>query len=54
VRIVTIAGAGHMVSGDENDLFNTAIMDFIRRLPSSGGSAGRPAPRAAVERADAQ
>lgn len=53
-RIVTIAGVGHMVSGDENGLFNAAIMDFIRRLPSSDGSAGRPAPRAAVERADAQ
>ncbi len=31
-RVVTIAGAGHMVSGDENDLFNAAIVNFMTGL----------------------
>jgi pimeloyl-ACP methyl ester carboxylesterase len=27
-----VAGAGHMVAGDRNDLFNDAIVDFLERL----------------------
>ncbi|MGH8446905.1 MAG: alpha/beta fold hydrolase [Solimonas sp.] len=26
-----VAGAGHMVAGDDNDAFNAAVMDFLRR-----------------------
>lgn len=29
---VDVGGAGHMVAGDRNDSFNSAIMDFIGRL----------------------
>jgi peroxiredoxin len=29
---VDVAGAGHMVAGDRNDLFNDAIVDFLDRL----------------------
>jgi pimeloyl-ACP methyl ester carboxylesterase len=28
-----VAGAGHMVAGDRNDLFNDAIVSFLDRLP---------------------
>jgi pimeloyl-ACP methyl ester carboxylesterase len=28
-RLVDVAGAGHMVAGDRNDLFNTAVVDFL-------------------------
>lgn len=34
--VVSIPGVGHMVSGDENDAFNTAIVDYLKRLPSDG------------------
>ena len=27
-----VAGAGHMVAGDRNDLFNDAIVDFLERV----------------------
>ena len=27
-----VAGAGHMVAGDRNDLFNDAIVDFLDRV----------------------
>ena len=27
-----VAGAGHMVAGDRNDLFNDAIVDFLARV----------------------
>ncbi len=30
-EIVDVAGAGHMVAGDKNDAFNTAVIDFVRR-----------------------
>jgi pimeloyl-ACP methyl ester carboxylesterase len=26
-----VAGAGHMVAGDRNDVFNSAILDFLAR-----------------------
>ncbi len=28
---VDVAGAGHMVAGDRNEVFNTAILDFLER-----------------------
>jgi len=28
-----VGGAGHMVAGDRNDLFNAAVIDFLERLP---------------------
>ncbi len=32
-RYADVAGAGHMVAGDRNDIFNNAIVDFLRSLP---------------------
>jgi pimeloyl-ACP methyl ester carboxylesterase len=29
---VAVPGAGHMVAGDRNDAFNSAILDFMARL----------------------
>jgi len=31
-RFVEVGGAGHMVAGDRNDLFNDAIVDFLRDI----------------------
>ena len=31
-RLVDVAGAGHMVAGDKNDLFNDAIVTFLDKL----------------------
>ena len=31
-EFVDVAGAGHMVAGDRNDVFNDAVLDFIERL----------------------
>jgi pimeloyl-ACP methyl ester carboxylesterase len=31
-ELVDVAGAGHMVAGDRNDLFNQSIVDFLTRL----------------------
>ena len=28
---VNITGAGHMVAGDKNDIFNRAVIDFLDR-----------------------
>ena len=33
-EFVDVAGAGHMVAGDRNDIFNEAIVGFLDRLPS--------------------
>jgi non-heme chloroperoxidase len=30
-EVVDVAGAGHMVAGDRNDAFNSAVVDFIER-----------------------
>ena len=30
-EVVDIAGAGHMVAGDKNDVFNDAVIDFVNR-----------------------
>jgi len=32
-RFADVSGAGHMVAGDRNDAFNTAIIRFLRDLP---------------------
>jgi non-heme chloroperoxidase len=31
-RYVDVAGAGHMVAGDRNDLFNDAVASFLDEL----------------------
>ena len=31
-EVVNVAGAGHMVAGDENDAFNEAVIEFIERV----------------------
>jgi len=33
--MVDVAGAGHMVTGDRNDLFNDAVASFLGRLPTA-------------------
>lgn len=33
-RYARVDGAGHMVAGDRNDLFNQAIVDFLTDLPA--------------------
>ncbi len=30
-EVVDVAGAGHMVAGDKNDVFNSAVIDFVQR-----------------------
>jgi non-heme chloroperoxidase len=30
-EVVDVAGAGHMVAGDKNDVFNAAVIDFVNR-----------------------
>jgi pimeloyl-ACP methyl ester carboxylesterase len=30
-EVVDVAGAGHMVAGDANDAFNSAVIDFVSR-----------------------
>ena len=32
-KFVDVSGAGHMVAGDRNDLFTSAIVDFMDTLP---------------------
>jgi non-heme chloroperoxidase len=31
-RLVDVAGAGHMVAGDRNDLFNDAVVSFLAEV----------------------
>lgn len=31
---VDVSGTGHMVAGDDNDAFTTAVLDFLDRLPT--------------------
>jgi non-heme chloroperoxidase len=33
-QVVDVPGAGHMVAGDANDLFNKAVIEFIGGLPA--------------------
>lgn len=30
-EVVDVSGAGHMVAGDKNDAFNSAVLDFVQR-----------------------
>ena len=30
-EVVDVAGAGHMVAGDKNDVFNSAVIEFVQR-----------------------
>jgi len=34
LEVVTVAGAGHMVAGDRNDAFNSAVIGFLQRCRS--------------------
>jgi non-heme chloroperoxidase len=34
-RLVDVGGAGHMVAGDRNDLFNEAVVSFLDEVRSS-------------------
>ena len=34
-QLVDVAGAGHMVAGDRNDLFNDAVVNFLESLRSA-------------------
>ena len=31
-RYVDVAGAGHMIAGDRNDAFNSAVVDFLQEV----------------------
>ena len=31
-RFIDVAGAGHMVAGDRNDVFNDAVVEFLHTL----------------------
>lgn len=33
-ELADVAGAGHMVAGDRNDVFNDAVVAFLERLPA--------------------
>ena len=37
LEVADIRGAGHMVAGDKNDEFNSAVIDFLQRVMPSGG-----------------
>ncbi|MEM9108045.1 MAG: alpha/beta hydrolase, partial [Pseudomonadota bacterium] len=32
-RLADVSCAGHMVAGDRNDIFQSAILDFLHDLP---------------------
>jgi pimeloyl-ACP methyl ester carboxylesterase len=39
LEVVDVTGAGHMVAGDKNDVFNAGVLSFLQRhLPVSSGS----------------
>jgi len=38
-----VAGASHMVAGDDNDAFSTAVIDFLEDLPGDQIARSRPA-----------
>ena len=40
---VNITGAGHMVAGDRNDIFGSAVIEFLARTVPVGGSPLQPA-----------
>ena len=33
-QFIDVAGAGHMVAGDRNDIFNDAVVEFLQSLES--------------------
>jgi pimeloyl-ACP methyl ester carboxylesterase len=33
-KLVDVGGAGHMVAGDRNDLFNDAVVSFLETVRS--------------------
>lgn len=37
LEVADIRGAGHMVAGDKNDEFNSAVIEFLQRVMPSGG-----------------
>jgi pimeloyl-ACP methyl ester carboxylesterase len=41
-EFVDVAGARHMVAGDKNDHFSTAVLDFLGKLERRNGAAGAP------------
>ena len=40
---VNIAGSGHMVAGDRNDIFGNAVIEFLSRVVPVGGEPTQPA-----------
>jgi hypothetical protein len=43
-RFVDVAGAAHMVAGDDNDAFSVGVVDFLRDLAGDTAALRRPAP----------
>jgi non-heme chloroperoxidase len=44
-EFVNVAGAAHMVAGDQNDVFAAAVIEFLqRRVPARGGPSHEPHP----------
>src|SRR5205085_2819078 len=40
---VNVTNAGHMIAGDRNDIFGSAVIDFLNRVvPASGDQAAVP------------
>jgi pimeloyl-ACP methyl ester carboxylesterase len=39
---VSVTGAGHMVAGDRNDIFATAVIEFLGRAVPVGGQPVQP------------
>ena len=42
-QLVDVAGAGHMVAGDRNDLFNDAVVNFLDTVRGQGARSVGPA-----------
>jgi len=38
LEVVDVVGAGHMVAGDKNDIFNHAVISFLRRVMAAGAN----------------
>lgn len=41
LQVFDVPEAGHMVAGDRNDVFNEAVIDFLRRLGYPAADAAR-------------
>ena len=35
LKVVEVAGAGHMVAGDDNDAFDNAVTEFLKEVPAA-------------------